>query len=154
MTSKHSQPATQMNNGAEHTSSNKKRAYYPYTSAQQRRVLFETWLETDNIALACHKAGVSRSTFYYWRPRFLEKGFSALEKPYSNAPKKPKRIPTEVAQEVCRLKRENARWGKLRIANLINEKFGRKVIGVNTVQRVLVRAGLHRKGKKVNLKKN
>lgn len=120
----------------------KKRIYHPETTAEQRRTMFKIWEETDNINYACRKAGVSRSTFFYWRPRFEKEGYSAIEKPLSNAPKNPRRIAESIADEVRRLKRENPHWGKERIAAQINRKHGEKSIGSSTVRRILLRAGL------------
>jgi hypothetical protein len=40
-----------------------KRTYFPFTSAAQRRLLFEVWEATGNIAVACQRAHVGRRTF-------------------------------------------------------------------------------------------
>jgi hypothetical protein len=48
----------------------------PKTTAQQRKLLFETWEATGNVTAACRKAHVGRGTFYYWKPRFDEYGYA------------------------------------------------------------------------------
>ena len=56
-----------------------KRTYFPPTTPQQRKMLFETWEKTKNITQACHVAHIGRSTFYYWKPRFEKDGYAGLE---------------------------------------------------------------------------
>ena len=119
-----------------------RRTYSPPTTAEQRHILFETWQETGNIRQACRKAGVSRTTFYYWQERFLAHGFPALTRPRSNAPHNPKRIARNIAEKVIQLRRENPTWGKLRIANEINHRCGAKSVSPSTVRRVLLREDL------------
>lgn len=68
----------------------KKRIHFPLTTAQQRKLLFETWEETGNVTQACRKAHVGRGTFYYWKPRFDEQGYAGLEEFSSRAPKRAK----------------------------------------------------------------
>lgn len=56
-----------------------KRIHFPLTTAQQRRLLFETWEATGDVDLACRTAHVGRSNFYYWQPRFTTADYAALE---------------------------------------------------------------------------
>jgi len=37
--------------------------HFPLTTAQQRRLLFETWQANGNVTLACRTAHVGRRTF-------------------------------------------------------------------------------------------
>lgn len=55
------------------------RTYFRPTTPQQRRLLFQTWQETGNVTHACAVARIGRRTFYYWKPRFDQFGFEALE---------------------------------------------------------------------------
>jgi len=52
-----------------------KRTYFGYTTAQQRKLLFEVWEATKNIEEACRQARVSQRLFYYWKPRFEQGGY-------------------------------------------------------------------------------
>ena len=52
----------------------KQRVHYPRTTPSQRKMLFQKWEETGDIAKACREAHVSEGTFYYWRPRFIGAG--------------------------------------------------------------------------------
>jgi hypothetical protein len=68
-----------------------KRIHFPLTTAQQRRLLFETWEASGNVTLACRTAHVGRRTFYYWKPRFDAGGYAALSQFAPMAPKLPHR---------------------------------------------------------------
>ena len=121
----------------------KQRVHYPRTTPSQRKVLFQTWEETGDIATACREARVSEGVFYYWRPRFEVGGYEALEQFASHAPKEPNRTPVEIEQEVIALRRQNDSWGKQRIADELAKKNNWiPVISPNTVKRILQDAGL------------
>lgn len=121
----------------------KQRMHYPRTTPSQRKVLFQKWEETGEIAAACREARVSEGTFYYWRPRFEAGRYEAVEQFASHAPQGPHRTSETIAQEVIRLRRENVKWGKQRIADELAKKNNwRAVISPNTVKRILQAAGL------------
>ena len=120
----------------------KKRSYFPPTTPAQRRLLFKTWQKTGSIQEACIKADVSRSTFYYWRGRFLKDGFEALERPYSTAPHRPHCLAEGIVQKVIEIRRQHANWGKLRIAKAVNRQLGPKSVSPSSVMRILRRANL------------
>lgn len=120
-----------------------KRIHFPQTTAQQRKLLFETWEATGNVTEACRKAHVGRGTFYYWRPRFEERGYAGLEEFASRAPKEPYRTPAEVEQKIITLRRERPGWGKRRISDELAKGNNWVVlVSPNTVKRVLENAGL------------
>lgn len=121
----------------------KKRTYFPQTTAQQRRLLFETWEETGSIAEACRRAHVSQRTFYNWKGRFEAGGYEALEQTSSRAPKNPRRTEAAVAEQVEAMKRAQPEWGKQRIADEIAKANNWvPLVSVNTVRRILQDAGL------------
>lgn len=122
---------------------NKKRTYFPSTTAQQRRLLFAVWEETGNREEACRRAHVSQSTYYNWKPLFEAGGYAALEETRSHAPHQPQQTAPEVAALVVAVRRENPDWGKRRIADELAK--GNKwvpLVSPNTVQRILEDAGL------------
>ena len=122
---------------------NAKRIHFPLTTAQQRKLLFETWEATGNVTAACRKAHVGRGTFYYWKPRFDKYGYAGLEEFESRAPKEPYRTPSEIEQRVIDLRREHPDWGKKRIADeLAKANNWVPLVSPNTVKRVLKDAGL------------
>ncbi len=120
-----------------------KRTYFPRTTASQRRLLFETWEETSDVATACRKAHVCRQTFYNWQPRFAAASYAGLEACASSAPKVPHQTVAAVAVRVAELRRQNPSWGKQRIAaELAQANNWVPVVAPNTVRRILRAAEL------------
>lgn len=121
----------------------KKRTYFPTTTAQQRCLLFAVWEETGNRDEACRRAHVSQGTFYKWKPRFTGGGYAALAEPYSRAPKAHAQTPPAVAAQVIALRRQSPAWGKRRIADeLAKGNNWVPLVSPNTVKRILDDAGL------------
>jgi len=113
------------------------------TTAQQRRLLFETWEKTGSVEEACQKAHVCQRTFYKWRPRFETGGYPALEQTGSHAPHHPHRAAVEIEQRVIEMRRQNPTWGKQRIAHeMAKENHWQPVVSPNTVRRILQSADL------------
>ena len=120
-----------------------KHIHFPFTTAQQRKLLFETWEATGNVTEACRKAHVGRGTFYYWKPRFDEHGYPGLEEFASRAPAEPSRTPRAIEDKVIALRRANPDWGKRRIADeLTKGNNWVPLVSPNTVKRILEDAGL------------
>lgn len=120
-----------------------KHIHFPQTTAQQRKLLFETWEATGDVMAACRKAHVGRGTFYYWKPRFDQYGYAGLEAFASRAPKAPARTPAETEQKVKELRRAHPDWGKQRIANeLAKANNWVALVSPNTVKRILKDAGV------------
>ena len=120
-----------------------KHIHFPQTTAQQRKLLFETWEATGNVSEACRQAHVGRGTFYYWKSRFDEQGYAGLEAFASRAPKEPHRTPPAIEQKVIRLRGEHPDWGKKRIADeLAKGNNWVRLVSPNTVKRILQQAGL------------
>ena len=119
-----------------------KRIHFPLTTAQQRRLLFETWQATGDVNLACRTAHVGRSTFYIWKPRFEVGGYAALEQFASRTPKHTRRVADEIAHQVLALRQQHPDWGKQRLADELAKANGwRPLISPNTVKRILRDAG-------------
>ncbi len=119
------------------------RIYCPPTTEQQRVELFKIWEETGNVSQACRKARVSRQTFYNWKERFEQEGYSGLETPRSHARKDKGRLSAEVEAEIIEMRQSQPKWGKQRIADELAK--GNKWVPLaspNTVKRVLKDAGL------------
>lgn len=119
------------------------RVYCPPTTEQQRIVLFETWEASGNVSQACRKASVSRQTFYNWQARLEQDGYAGLKKGGSHARKDPGRVVQEIEIKIIELRRENAKWGKRRIADELAKANGWvPLVSPTTVKRVLKDAGL------------
>jgi transposase len=120
-----------------------KRIHFPLTTAQQRRLLFETWEATGNVTLACRTAHVGRRTFYYWKPRFGAGGYAALSQFASAAPKQPHRTDLALEQQVIAMRQAHPEWGKVRLAHeLAKAHQWQPLVSPNTVKRILRSAGL------------
>lgn len=120
-----------------------KRTYYGYSTAQQRKLLFETWEATGSVTKACQKARVSRGLFYYWKKRFREKGYAGLEAFESRVAHQLNRKGETLEAQVVKLHSEHPDWGKARIAQeLAKANNWVPVAGPNTVRRMLQRKGL------------
>jgi transposase len=133
---------------------NQKPVHFRFTTAQQRKRLFEVWEETGSVTEACRKAHVGRGTFYYWKPRFEEQGYAGLEEFSSRAPRNPRRTAQEIEQRVIKMRRENPKSGKLRIADeLAKANNWVRVVSPNTVRRILREASMWPEQTKVGRKK-
>jgi len=120
-----------------------KRIHFPLTTAQQRRLLFETWQATGDVEAACRTAHVGRRTFYTWKPRFLAGGFAALDHFPSRAPKHTRRTPEPVAAQVIALRQLHPDWGKQRLADELAKSNGWvPLVSPNTIKRILRDASL------------
>jgi hypothetical protein len=108
-------------------------------------LLFETWEAQHDVKVACQTAHVGRGTFYYWRKRFEQDGYAALEAPKSTAPHTP-RIPATsdaLKQEVLTYKCAHPAAGYRTIANEIRKAHDwQPVIGKSNVRDILVEAGV------------
>lgn len=122
----------------------KKPTYYPETTAQQRKLLFESWEQSKNVSAACKIAHVGRTTFYKWKPRFIEKGYAGLENcEQSGAPKGTGRIGADIESKVLELHRVNASWGKRRLADEMTKANNWvPLVSLNCVRRILLDAGM------------
>jgi transposase len=120
-----------------------KRIHYPRTTVSQRKLLFETWEATKDVAKACRQARVSERTFYYWKPRFEAGGYEALERFGDHRPQNPSRVSPAIEQKVIELRREHPSWGKRRIADELAKKNNwTPLVSPNTVKRILQDADL------------
>jgi transposase len=120
-----------------------KRIYFPPTTPQQRKLLFEIWEQTDNVTMACQKAHVGRTTFYYWKVRFDKDGYAGLatyEK--VGVPKGTGSVAAEVETKVLELHEEHMDWGKHRLADEITKDNNWvALVSPNTVRRILEDVG-------------
>ena len=120
-----------------------KRIHFPLTTAQQRRLLFETWQATGDVEAACRTAHVGRRTFYTWKPRFLAGGFAALDHFPSRAPKHTRRTPEPIAAQVIALRQLHPDWGKQHLADELAKSNGWvPLVSPNTIKRILRDASL------------
>jgi transposase len=129
-----------------------KNTYFRPTTAQQRKLLFETWESTGSVSQACQRARVSRMTFYYWKPRFEQEGYPGLEQNRSHTRKHLPKKEKAIEEQVVAMYRAHPDWGKKRIEQeLAKANNWVPVVSLNTVRRILQDAKLwtsSREGKK------
>jgi transposase len=120
-----------------------KHTYFGFTTAQQRKLLFEVWEATQNIEEACRQARVSQRLFYYWKPRFEKDGYAGLEAFGSRVAHKLNKKDEAIEKKVIELRRANPDWGKLRISQeMAKANQWVEVVSPNTVRRMLREADL------------
>ena len=122
---------------------NAKTTYYRPTSAQQRKLLFETWEATGSVTKACAVAHVSRMMFYNWKTRFEQEGYAGLEKCKSRARKHPARKEKGIEEQVIGMYQAHPDWGKKRIEQeMAKGNNWVPLVSANTVRRILEDANL------------
>jgi transposase len=120
-----------------------RRVHFPRTTPSQRRLLFQTWEATGDVALACRTAHVGQRTFYYWKPRFEAGGYAALATFASHARRTSSRTSPAIAARVIAARQQHPDWGKQRIADeLAKGNNWVPLVSPNTVKRILREAGL------------
>jgi transposase len=129
-------------------------SYFRFTTPQQRKLLFEIWEENGSVTEACRKAHVGRATFYYWKPRFDEKGYPGLEEFESRVAHKLNRKSESIERGVIGMRRQHPDWGKFRIADeMAKENNWVAVVSPNTVRRILQAANMWPEEPKAGRKK-
>ncbi len=124
--------------------------YYGPTTFLQRKLMMETYLDTHNITKSCLKAGVAINTFRRWYPRYLESGLEGIKKAKCHTNKHLGKINEKYKDRIIELKKKHPKWGRRTIALLIcNENNGKKIISPSGVQKILEKAGLWEKEKKL-----
>jgi len=123
------------------------------TTFTQRRLMVEIYLKTCNITQSCKRAELSINTFRRWYPRYLEQGIEGIRKPKKHIRKNLGRVLEKYASRAIELKKKNPNWGRRTIALVIKkENNNKKAISPGGVQKVLERAGLWGKKKKLVFK--
>src|SRR5712692_2593385 len=125
-----------------------KRPYYRPTTADQRKLAFAVYEQTDSPRKACEAAHIGRGTFYHWLPRFRVGGSAALEQTESHRPQTfPRQLPATTLAAVVAAKQEHPDWGKQRIADELAKGHGwQPLVSASEVRRILLEAGLGSQG--------
>lgn len=122
----------------------KEHTYFPRSTAQQRKLLFETWEASGSVQQACERAHLSQVTFYYWKPRFEAEGYAGIAQTRSRRPKHLARKKSQaIENEVIAMRQLHGEWGKERIADeMAKANNWVPVVSANTVRRILREANL------------
>jgi transposase len=92
------------------------------------------------VTEVAERYGVSRQSVHAWLLRYRQEGIAGLEDRSHQVHHHPWRIPAEVEEAICELRRGHPRWGPRRLVFEMGRR-GRQVTR-STVYRTLVRNGL------------
>lgn len=109
---------------------------------QLRKALFAT-AAAEGVTAACARFGVSRTTFYKWKSRYLAYGEEGLRPKERRAPAMPNQLSAEVEAAILSYISIWPTHGPRRIASeLARPKWGAWAVSASGVYNVLRRAGL------------
>ncbi len=108
--------------------------------AEHRLSVLELARELGNVAEACRRRGMDRTSFYEWKRRFQTHGFEGLKDLPPIHKSHPQTTPPEVVEKIKALALEHPSWGCNRLEALLRLEG----IGVSsvTIQKILNDAGL------------
>lgn len=104
----------------------------------REQVLREAAAGRESVQEVCRRWGIGTSTFYRWKARFDARGADGLEDLPRRPFRSPGQIPYELEDAICRMRKDNPRWGARRIrAEFIRAESSPPA--VSTIHQVLVR---------------
>lgn len=108
--------------------------------AEHRLSVLELARELGNVAEACRRRGLDRTSFYEWKRRFQTQGFAGLKDLPPIHRSHPQTTPEEVQARIRELALEHPAYGCNRIEAMLSLE-GRRVSAI-TIQKILNEAGL------------
>ena len=117
--------------------------YFRPTTSDQRRLLFDTADQLENVSAAARRAHVGRGTYYYWQPRYETAGVDGLLTVRSRAPHRTRLAPVsaELQTEVLTYHQTHPGEGCRSIANALRQAHHwEKVIGHSKVNELVAAA--------------
>lgn len=98
------------------------------------------------VVKVCAEFGYTRKTFYDTKARFESEGMAGLlDRPAG--PKGPRKLTPILEEEIVRIKKENPQFKVTQVYEALQEECSQKgiavTIGSKTVERVLIKHGLH-----------
>jgi len=107
----------------------------------RRQVMLEA-ARQGNVSEACRRAGVSRTTYYRWRKRYLAYGPDGLAPKQGRATRHRQRLPQQTEQTVIAYALAHATSGPARIADELAAGCWQVNVSRTSVWRILKRQGL------------
>ncbi len=101
-------------------------------------VLFEPDRSGESVAAVCRCRGISRSSFYRYRQRYLAEGIDGLQARPRRPLTSPGRIDPRLEQVICAPRNEHPRWGARRIRAEL-ARTGVHLPAVSTIHQTLKR---------------
>ncbi|HMB75488.1 MAG TPA: IS481 family transposase [Kiloniellaceae bacterium] len=108
--------------------------------AEHRLSVLELARELGNVAEACRRRGLDRTSFYEWKRRFQTQGFEGLKDLPPIHKSHPQATPPETVARIGELALEHPAYGCNRIEAMLALE-GRRVSAI-TIQKILNEAGL------------
>jgi transposase InsO family protein len=105
--------------------------------ARQRLSWMDMYRECGNAAQVSRHFGIPLRTFWRWLDRYDPWDLASLESKKRGPKQSPRKTSISVEMDVLALKREHARWGKEKLALLLNNQGVQ--ISASTVYRILKR---------------
>ena len=108
--------------------------------AEHRLSVLELAKELGNVAEACRRRGLDRTSFYEWKRRFQTQGFEGLKDLPPIHKSHPQTTPPETVERIRELALEHPAYGCNRLEAMLSLE-GRRVSAI-TIQKILNDAGL------------
>ena len=108
--------------------------------AEHRLSVLELAKELGNVAEACRRRGLDRTSFYEWKRRFQTQGFEGLKDLPPIHKSHPQTTPAETLERIKELALEHPAYGCNRIEAMLSLE-GKRVSAI-TIQKILNDAGL------------
>jgi transposase InsO family protein len=105
--------------------------------ARQRLSWMDMYRECGNAAKVCRHFGIPLRTFWRWLDRYDPWDLSSLESRSRKPQSSPRKTSVDLEMKVLALKKEHPRWGKEKIAFLLNQQ--EVEISASTVYRICKR---------------
>jgi transposase len=104
-------------------------------------VLLEAARGGETVTAICERFGISRETYYVYLRRYRSEGLEGLE-PRSRQPlHQPQRMPAQIEEQICRMRKDHPKWRARRIRAELRRK-GIEPPAVSSIHRALVRNNL------------
>jgi transposase InsO family protein len=102
----------------------------------------------EPVAALCREFNVSRQTGHKWINRFKQQGYAGLDE----QSRRPKSAPLASAEDLViatlQAREAHARWGPIKLEELLRRRFGDQTPSVRTIARILKRANKVRERRK------
>jgi transposase len=104
-------------------------------------VLLEAARSGETVTAICERFGISRETYYVYLRRYRSEGLEGLEPRSCQPLHQPQRMPAQIEEQICRMRKDHPKWGARRIRAELRRK-GIDPPAVSSIHRALVRNDL------------
>lgn len=115
----------------------------PTQTAKERLAVLELAQTVGNVAEACRRANIDRTSFYQWRRRYKQEGIGGLEDRPPISRRHPHATPPRLIQLIRTLSLKHPSYGCERLAETLS-RSAKAVSSVTVQKRYSTRPGLAR----------